>query len=227
MSRHDPNQITRVARPRAQAAATYNRLARWYDLLTLPERSLKRRALAMLAAQAGERILVIGSGTGQGLATIANSGAHATGIDIAMAMCRRARARLADEGIKRATPVCADALQLPLADATHDAALAVFTLELFDTPEMPLALRQIARVLRPGGRLVVACLSRRKVNVLVRLYEWLHNRWPRHLDCRPILAAPLLEQEGWHVLEHQAAGLCGLPVDIVLARRPAQTVTEP
>lgn len=219
-------EITRVSRPRIAAAATYNRLARWYDLLTIPERPIKRRAVAMLAPQAGERILVIGSGTGQELAAIARTGAYAIGIDIALAMCRRTRARLRKEELEQAAPLCADALRLPLQDATHDAALAVFALELFDTPEMPLVLRQIAQAMRPGGRLMVACLSRRRVNILVRLYEWLHTRWPRHLDCRPILAAPLLEAEGWDVLERQAASLCGLPVDLVLATRPEPTESK-
>jgi ubiquinone/menaquinone biosynthesis C-methylase UbiE len=220
VSRDALEQITRVSRPRAAAAATYDRLAPWYDLLTIPERPIRQRAVALLAPQSGERVLVIGSGTGRGLAAIARTGASAVGVDIAPAMCRRASARLEQEGLGRAAPICADALHLPLSDAAHDAALVVFTLELFDTPEMPLVLREIARELRPDGRLVVACLSRRRVNLLVRLYEWLHNRWPRQLDCRPILAAPLLEAEGWDLVQTQRTSLCGLPVDLVLARPP-------
>jgi ubiquinone/menaquinone biosynthesis C-methylase UbiE len=203
------------------APSTYDRLARWYDLLSLPERPLKRRALELLAPQEGERVLVVGSGTGQELAWIARAGALALGVDVAPAMCRRALARLARaQLLGLAAPLCADGRHLPVARGSFHAALLVFTLELFAPQEMPLVLSEVASALAPGGRLAVASLSRRRTTALTRLYEWAHTRWPRAIDCRPILAAPLLAAQGWHTSRLEDASLCGLPVDLVLAHRP-------
>ncbi len=204
------------------AGTAYDRLARWYDLVSLPERGLKRRAVALLAPRPGERVLVVGSGTGQELVALARHGAWALGVDRACGMCRRALARTAPFPL--AAPVCADALRLPVAPGSSDAALLVFTLELFDAAAMRLVLGQIGQALRPGGRLVVACLSRRRPTAMVRLYEWFHRRWPRVIDCRPILVAPLLEAAGWQVARLQGASLGGLPVDLALAQRPGPPV---
>lgn len=206
------------------SSSTYQRLARWYDLLSLPERPLGRRALTLLALQPGERVLVVGSGTGRHLTEAAREGASVIGVDLAPAMCRQANERLHQARLAQPAQVlCADALQLPLTRASCDAALMAFTLELFSPSDMARALGGIAKVLRPEGRLVVACLSRRQVTPMVRLYERAHSLWPRQIDCRPILAVPLLRNEGWRVIRVIEATLCGLPVDIALAAPPLRS----
>jgi demethylmenaquinone methyltransferase/2-methoxy-6-polyprenyl-1,4-benzoquinol methylase len=53
-----------------------------------------------------------------------------------------------------------DAAFLPFDDNTFDAVFMSFVLEVFDTPEIPRALEQVKKVLKPGGRLGVASMSK-------------------------------------------------------------------
>jgi ubiquinone/menaquinone biosynthesis C-methylase UbiE len=101
-----------------------------------------------------------------------------------------------------------------------NALLMSFTLELFDTPEIPLVLQECWRVLRVEGRIAVIAMSRRgRVGLMLRLYEWAHKRWPAYLDCRPIYAQEALQAAGFTVAESSVALMYGLPVEIVLAQK--------
>jgi demethylmenaquinone methyltransferase/2-methoxy-6-polyprenyl-1,4-benzoquinol methylase len=90
----------------------------------------------------------------------------------------------------------ADRVELRL--ASFDALFMAFTLELFDTPEIPLVLAECRRVRRSGGRLIVVALSRATpVGWRTRLFERLHDRFPTALDCRPIPAGLALQEAGF------------------------------
>ena len=111
-----------------------------------------------------------------------------------------------------------DAASLPYSDSTVDAVFMSFTLELFDTPEIPQVLGEVKRVLKPAGRLVVVSMS--KVNgesTLLKLYEWAHRRWPKYVDCRPIYVRLSLIDAGYKIQSEQKLRLMGLPGEIVVA----------
>ena len=101
----------------------------------------------------------IGFGTGHSLVALAKAvGPKSTvfGLDLSDRMLQRAKASLAKFNLLARTRLrCADATQLPYAANSMDAVFMSFTLELFDTPEIPKVLRECKRVLRPGGRIVV------------------------------------------------------------------------
>lgn len=62
--------------------------------------------------------------------------------------------RLKKEGFSDKVELfCGDATKMPYRDDVFDAAFTSFTLELFDTPEIPVVLKEIKRVLKPNGRL--------------------------------------------------------------------------
>ena len=107
---------------------------------------------------------------------------------------------------------------MPYDDNIFDAVFMSFTLELFDTPEIPELLKEVKRVLKPGGRLGVTSISREdRQSVLLRLYEWAHNKWPRYVDCRPIYVQHSLRDAGYEIKSKEKVKVFGLPGEIVVA----------
>jgi arsenite methyltransferase len=110
------------------------------------QRRVTREALAV---QPREKVLDIGSGPGLLAAELADEGADVLGVDPSESMLAMARRR----EIPRATFETGDALSLPVADASFDAAVSTQVLEYVE--DVADALREAHRVLRPGGRLLV------------------------------------------------------------------------
>ena len=99
----------------------------------------------------GRDVLDAGAAAGEHSAWLVAHGARVVALDASEAMVRLARARLGDA----ATVLCADlARPLPLADASFDVVLSSLTLHYLE--DWVPTLRELARVLRPGGRLVLS-----------------------------------------------------------------------
>jgi len=215
--------LRRVTRSRAEARQAYDRASRWYRFLEEPfERRARTVGLDLLDAQAGERVLDLGCGTGGALVALARAvgpEGRVVGVDLAPGMIRQAAARLRRTGLAdRAELLVGDASSIRCADASFDALFTAFTLELFDTPEIPLVLAECRRVLRPGGRVAVVSLSRAApIGWPTRLYERLHDRFPAALDCRPIHARLALEAAGFEHLRSTVIPLWGLRAEAVVA----------
>jgi len=93
-----------------------------------------------------------------------------------------------------------DVSKLPFNNGTFDAVLMSFTLELFDTPEITKLLNEVWRVLKVKCRLGVTTLSRSKGDSLpIRIYEWIHRKWPKFVDCRPIYLEKVICEAGYTV----------------------------
>jgi ubiquinone/menaquinone biosynthesis C-methylase UbiE len=132
----------------------YNELAWLYDPVSwlVSKGQWRRWGLALWPwLPASGRVLEIGPGPGHLLADLATAGYEATGLDLSAAMLRLARHRLRRRGLPaRLCRGCAEAL--PFALGTFDAVLLTFpTALVYD----PACLEESARVLRPGGRLLV------------------------------------------------------------------------
>ncbi len=136
-------------------SAPYPYAQRW--LLDLPLPFLTNRRLdALLAARPGERVLEIGPGTGlQALHTASLLGADGRLdiVDIQQPMLDHVMRRAAGKNIGPIVPNKADARELPFDNGSFDAAYLVTVLG--EIPDPAAAVREIGRVLRPGGRLVV------------------------------------------------------------------------
>jgi len=222
MNRRD-ERVLRVTRSKEIARQSYDRLSRWYDMLAASsEWKYTRLGLLMLAAQEGERILEIGFGTGNALLELARdvgSTGLINGIDISEGMLNIATEKLENAGLSERVKLdCGDGADLPYDASEFDAVFMSFTLELFDTPEITVVLRECHRVLKPNGRMVVvAMVKQERDNLAVRLYEWAHVKLPNYVDCRPIMLRRDLEHSGFNLQRVSEHVMWGLPLEITLA----------
>jgi demethylmenaquinone methyltransferase/2-methoxy-6-polyprenyl-1,4-benzoquinol methylase len=136
-------------------AAMFDGVARRYDLTnTVLTGGLDRRWRALtrqaLRVGTGDRVLDLAAGTGISAAELGRSGAWCVAADFSLGMLRT--------GAWRGVPMAAaDALHLPFADGTFDGVCISFGLR--NIVDIDRALGELARVTRPGGRLVVCEFS--------------------------------------------------------------------
>ncbi len=214
-------QIAPVERSKETARHTYDKLSSWYDLLAeSSERRFRTLGINLLAPSEGESILEIGVGTGRALAPIASrlgDEGRLYGIDISSGMLAVAQRRAVRAKVdRRVQLVQGDATALPYQDGSMDAVFLSFTLELFDTPEIPVVLSECRRVLRAHGRLCVISLAKEE-STATRVYEWVHHVLPAMVDCRPIYTGDALEAAGFGITATRRAHDFGIGIDVILA----------
>lgn len=154
------------------------------------------------------RVLEIGTGKGRFLVALLRHAARVTTIDVDPAEQRCARLNVAYEKPPgRARFVIADARALPWKDASFDAIVSVNALH--HMTRIPTVLREILRVVRPGGKIVLADFSERGFAIMDRIHR---SEGRRHLR-RPFDFAEIvrrLEEQGWRPARFRARAQEGL-----------------
>lgn len=115
------------------------------------------RMLEGLALSPGDRALDVGSGGGHTAVALATAGARTTALDVTPAMLRETKTLAAEKGTSLECRMLGDAHTLPFAKRSFDAVTTRFAAHHFGSA--PVAVREMARVLKPGGRLYVFDLS--------------------------------------------------------------------
>jgi SAM-dependent methyltransferase len=116
----------------------------------------RQRLREMLDPRPGERILEVGPGTGYYTLDVAEwvkPDGQVDILDLQQEMLDHTMRRAGERGLSNVTPTHSDATGMPYQDGTYDAAFLVVVLG--EIPDQDAALRELARVLKPGGRLVV------------------------------------------------------------------------
>jgi len=140
-----------------------------------------RRALALAEIPRGSRILDVGCGTGRWLRRYQELGFRATGVDATPGMLG-----LAKERGTTASLIAGEATCLPFADAEFDCVSDITVVQHIVRPLQPQALREMVRVLKPGGRLILMELIRGEdAHVFPRSpHDWI--QLAESLGARPI-----------------------------------------
>ena len=213
--------IARVTRSKNDAIQFYNKISRIYDVSEgFFERKYIQKGVDQLSVQGDTNVLEIGVGTGESeliFARHVGPSGKVYGVDIARGMLQVTEKKLKEKNLNQYVElICADAVYLPFQERFFDSVFLSFTLELFDTPDIPRVLSECFRVLKNNGRLEVVSLSKKNYSTIVKMYEWLHTIFPRMLDCRPIYVTEALQDAGFRIMNSSVVSMWGLSVEIVL-----------
>jgi demethylmenaquinone methyltransferase/2-methoxy-6-polyprenyl-1,4-benzoquinol methylase len=187
----------------------FDEVARRYDVTNTvlsfgQDHRWRRRTRQCLMLQPGDRVLDLAAGTGVSTIELARSGARAIACDFSLGMLRAGRTSR-----RRRVPfVAGDAMRLPFAESAFDAVVISFGLR--NVVDVPRALREMARVVRPGGRLVICEFSRptlapfRKLylNYLMRALPWVARKVSSNPDAYVYLAESI---RAWPAQDELAA----------------------
>ncbi len=174
MTEHEANRADLGKDPR-RVSAMFDQVAPGYDrtntVLSLGNDRFWRAAMTRaVAPRRGQRILDLAAGTGVSSVSLARSGADVVAADFSPGMITEGRRRY--RGIPNLSFVEADATALPFGDDEFDAVTMSFGLRNVNEPRT--ALRELLRVTKPGGRLVICEFSHppsRKFRGLYRFYN--------------------------------------------------------
>jgi demethylmenaquinone methyltransferase/2-methoxy-6-polyprenyl-1,4-benzoquinol methylase len=179
-----------------EVAEMFDGVSRRYDLTNTVlsvglDRRWRRQTRRTLDPHPGQLVLDLAAGTGVSTAELATSGARAVACDFSLGMLRAGHRK----GDRRGLPfVAGDALHLPFADNSFDAVTISFGLR--NVADVGRALRELGRVTRPGGKLVVCEFSRPTfapfrwvyLNYLMRILPWVARRVASNADAYVYLA---------------------------------------
>jgi ubiquinone/menaquinone biosynthesis methyltransferase len=155
-------------RKRAHNRELFTTIADRYDLITAllsygQDARWKRRLVALAGVTKGERALDLACGTGDIALAVAARGARVTGLDLTPRMLQLAAGKS-----QAATFLAGDMASLPFRPQSFDLVTTGYGLR--NVPDLPMAIDEIARVLRPGGRLLSLDFNRPQPAVIRAAY---------------------------------------------------------
>jgi ArsR family transcriptional regulator len=198
----DLQGLEAVRQARVAAAADYfsRNAAHWDEIRSLhvDDAEVERKLLELMPPEHVAELLDIGTGTGRILELFGDRGVNGVGIDMSREMLAVARANLANNGRKNCYVRQGDMYRLPWSAPSFDGVTIHQVLHFADEPARAIA--EAARVLRPGGRMVISDFAPHDLDYLRR--EHAHRRlgfadaevmeWVRDagLEPKPVVHLP-------------------------------------
>lgn len=164
-----PQDVSVAVVENGLVARVYENISAVYDIAFGPVlQKGRKRAVEVMGDTSGRRILEVGVGTGLNL-SLYKKGSDVTGIDFSPQMLDRAEARAAREGL---TPRLfeMDAADLRFPDDSFDVVYAPYLISV--VPDPVGVLREMQRVCRPGGRLLILNHFRSPNRVVSQVERW-------------------------------------------------------
>lgn len=165
---------------REQVERMFDAISPRYDLLNRMfslgiDQGWRRRVVRMLHAEPVKDLLDVATGTADLAIMAAPAAGHVTGVDISEGMLAHGRVKVERRGLTRqVTLQQADSTRLPFADASFDAVTVAFGVRNFE--DLGRGLREMLRVLRPGGRLIVLEFSKPQATPMRQLFRFYFHR---------------------------------------------------
>jgi ubiquinone/menaquinone biosynthesis C-methylase UbiE len=205
----DLQRLEELMSERARRAEDYFRkvAVQWDELraLYVHDDEVERQLAGLIAAEQVTDLLDIGTGTGRILELLAGKVERAVGVDLSPDMLMLARSKLERARLRNCALRKGDMHHLPMGDASFDAVTIHQVLHYAERPSQ--AIREAARVLRPGGRLFIVDFQAHDLDFLRSEHE---HRWLGFEDDKMAvwLREAGLEPEGSHRLKGEALTIC-------------------
>jgi phosphatidylethanolamine/phosphatidyl-N-methylethanolamine N-methyltransferase len=165
----------------------YEKLASVYDFTFGPVLHPGRvDAIERMGIRPGDRVLEVGVGTGIN-AALYPSDCSVTGVDLSSPMLEKARERVARKGVRNVRLLQMDAANLKFGDDTFDIVYAPYVISV--VPDPVAVTREMCRVCRPGGRIVILNHFRSR-NALVAWVERMISPFTVHIGFKSDLDLP-------------------------------------
>ena len=147
-----------IALEREQTRSAWDKIAAGYDEFVTPTHMpLANEALRRAGLRPGMRFLDVAAGSGALSIPAARLGAHVLATDVSPTMVERLTARVRQEGLSNVECRVMDGHALELEDDAFDLSGSQFGVMLF--PDLPRGLRELARVTKPGGRVLIVAFG--------------------------------------------------------------------
>jgi len=226
----ETEEIKKITFSEEEAQKKFDRVSSAYFwIMGFLEIKPNNRALQMAEIKHGEKVLDIGFGTGWVLERLVHlvGTDHIThGLDYSAGMKQVALENLRKKNLEHTVElVTANIKQMPYPNNTFDVVFVSFVIDLLAQKDIALALAEIKRVLKPGGRVIIVSMTKQGsgiYRVMRKLYEWMYYKWPTILgyrtSCRPIYIENDVLRAGFKITQYKLTSIAGFMFPVALIR---------